>query len=67
MLKEATSKIEMQKNGQDGFIDGHGRTHHVIDGFENKTTSAENMKLEVSLIKIPLGAIKLIFCWNLQK
>ena len=50
MLKEATSKIEMQKNGQDGFIDGHGRTHHVIDGFENKITSAENMKLEVSLI-----------------
>ena len=50
MLKEATSKIEMQKNGQDGFIDGHGRTHHVIDGFENKITSTENMKLEVLLI-----------------
>ena len=50
VLKEATSKIEMQKNGQDGFIDGHGRTHHVIDGFENKITSAENMKLEVLLI-----------------
>ena len=50
----------MQKNGQDGFIDGHGRTHHVIDGFENKITSAENMKLEVLLIQIPLGAMKFI-------
>ena len=48
----------MQKNGQDGFIDGHGRTHHVIDGFEDKTTSAENMKLEVPLIQIQLGAIE---------
>ena len=50
----------MQKNGQDGFIDGHGRTHHVIDGFEDKTTSAENMKLEVPLIQIQLGAIEFI-------
>ena len=50
----------MQKNGQDGFIDGHGRTHHVIDGFENKTTSAENMKLEVPLIQIPPCAIQFI-------
>ena len=50
MLKEAKGKIEMQTNGREGFIDGHGRTHHVIDGFEDKITSAENMKLEVQMI-----------------
>ena len=43
MIKEATSKIKMQKNGREGG-------DLVIDGFENKTTSAENMKLEVALI-----------------
>ena len=43
MGKEATSKIEMQKNGREGG-------DLIIDGFENKITSPENMKLEVPLI-----------------